>query len=161
VQAQCLEVQTSLQALAKAYRDDRPEILNIHEGITQAPLRPEDGPPAPRYVFMRRVHAKAGQPYCVINIYLDERIFRKKEARFRAETVIPILVDMKEGGIAKAHQVLTIGIADLEVARLLQMPANSPVAEVRRVFTAADGHVIYLAEVTYRGDFVQLQMVLK
>ena len=36
-----------------------------------------------------------------------------------------------------------------------------PVAEVRRVFTDADHRVIYLGEVTYRGDFVHVDMDLK
>ena len=43
----------------------------------------------------------------------------------------------------------------------LKVPLNSPVAEVRRVFTSADGTVIYLGEVTYRGDFVRIDMDLR
>jgi GntR family transcriptional regulator len=156
-----LKVQTSLDELAQAYRDDKPQVLNIDEAVTKAPLRPEDGTPAERYVFMRRVHSKNGRPYSVINLYLDERIFRRHPQRFRSETVIPILNAMGRGGIAHAHQVLTIDTADVEVARLLQVPVNAPVAEVRRVFTDADGRVIYLGEVTYRGDFVHLSMSLK
>jgi GntR family transcriptional regulator len=156
-----LKVETTLDELAQAYRNDKPDIINIDESITSAPLRADDGQPAERYVFMRRVHAKEGRPYCVINLYLDERIFRKSPKRFRSETVIPVLNAMGEGGVAQAHQVLTIATADMEVARLLQVPASSPVAEVRRVFTDAAGRVIYLAEVTYRGDFIHLQMNLK
>jgi GntR family transcriptional regulator len=38
---------------------------------------------------------------------------------------------------------------------------NSPVAEVRRVFTIADRTVIYLGEVTYRGDFIRIDMDLR
>ena len=56
---------------------------------------------------------------------------------------------------------MTIGSADLDLARLLGVPLNSPVAEVRRVFNSADGRVIYLGEVTYRGDFVRIEMDLK
>ena len=156
-----LKVQTTLDELAQTYRDDKPEIVSSDESLTTAPLRPEDGTPAERYVFMRRVHSKQGQPYCVINIYLDERIFRKNAKRFRSETVIPILNAMGDSVVAHAHQVLTISTADMDVARLLQVPVNAPVAEVRRVFTDAAGRVVYLGEVTYRGDFIQLQMTLK
>lgn len=156
-----LKVQTSLDELAQAYRDDKPEILNIDESTAHAPLLPSDGQSAERYVFMRRVHSKAGQPYCVINLYLDEKIFRQQPQRFRDETVIPILNTMTTGGVAHAHQVLTIGTADMEVASLLRVAVNTPVAEVRRVFTDASQRVIYLAEVTYRGDFIRLQMSLK
>jgi GntR family transcriptional regulator len=152
-----LKVQTSLDELARVYRDTRPQIVTIDESISRAPLRPEDGVAAERYVFMRRVHSHDGRPYCVINIYLDEQTFRRHPKRFRNETVIPLLADVT----AKARQVLTIGSADLEVAPLLQVPVNAPVAEVRRVFTDAKGRVIYLGEVTYRGDFVHLEMDLK
>jgi GntR family transcriptional regulator len=62
--------------------------------------------------------------------------------------------------VARARQVLTIGTADMEVAGQLHIPVNAPVALVRRVFTDAAGRVIYLGEVTYRGDFIHLEMDL-
>ncbi len=156
-----LRVETTLADLAEVYRDTSPEIINISECRTDAPLLPEDGTPAPHYVFMRRVHSRDKRPYCVISIYLDERVFRKHPRRFRKETVIPILKDMQDPSISSARQTLTIGTADLEVAKLLQVPLNSPVAEVRRVFTTADRTVIYLGEVTYRGDFIRIDMDLR
>jgi len=99
--------------------------------------------------------------YCVISIYLDEKIFRRSPKRFRNETVIPILNDLRDPTIASARQTLTIGTADIEAARLLHVPLNSPVAEVRRIFTTQDRTVIYLGEVTYRGDFVRIDMDLR
>jgi len=156
-----LKVETTLSDLAEVYRDTSPEIINIRESRTDAPLLPEDGKPAAHYVFMRRVHSRNKRPYCVISIYLDEKIFRRHPKRFRKETVIPILKDMRDPSISSARQTLTIGTADLEVARLLQVSLNSPVAEVRRVFTTADRTVIYLGEVTYRGDFIRIDMDLR
>jgi GntR family transcriptional regulator len=156
-----LRVETTLSDLVDVYRDTSPEIINISEGRTDAPLLPTDGRPAEKYVFMRRVHSRKKQPYCVISIYLDERIFRRFPRRFRNHTVIPILNDLKDPAIEQARQTLTIGTADLEVAKFLKIPLNSPVAEVRRVFTIADGTVIYLGEVTYRGDFVRIDMDLR
>jgi GntR family transcriptional regulator len=43
----------------------------------------------------------------------------------------------------------------------LGLPLNAPVAEVRRVCRSPDGTVIYLGEVTYRGDYIHLEMDLK
>ncbi len=157
---QWLKVQTSLDDLARAYRDDKPQIVNFDESVARAPLTVEDGTPAEQYVYMRRVHLKDGRPYCVIDLYLDERVFRRHAERFRRETVIPILAAMRNG-VAHAEQVLTIGTADVEVARRLQVPVNAPIAEVRRVLTDASERVIYLGEVKYRGDFIRLQMTLK
>jgi GntR family transcriptional regulator len=156
-----LKVETTLSDLAEMYRDTSPEIINISESRSDAPLFPDDGKPAERYVFMRRLHSRQKQPYCVISIYLDEKIFRRYPKRFRNETVIPILSDLKDPAIASARQTLTIATADIETARLLRIPLNSPVAEVRRVFTTKDRTVIYLGEVTYRGDFVRIDMDLR
>jgi len=156
-----LRVETTLSDLAEVYRDTSPEIINISESRTDAPLLAGDGKAAAHYVFMRRVHSRNGRPYCVISIYLDEKIFRKYPKRFRKETVISILKDMRDPAFSSAWQTLTIGTADLEAARLLQIPLNSPVAEVRRVFTTADRTVIYLGEVTYRGDFIRIDMDLR
>ncbi|MCA0326586.1 MAG: GntR family transcriptional regulator [Proteobacteria bacterium] len=156
-----IRVVTSLDDLARMYRDTDPQIVNIDESTTAPALRPDEGTPAERYVFMRRVHSREGRPYCVINIHLDEQVFRRDPRRFRDQTVIPLLATMKGLTIARAHQVLTIGTADLDVAHHLGIPANSPVAEVRRVFRDETDRVIYLGEVTYRGDAIHLEMNLK
>jgi GntR family transcriptional regulator len=157
-----LRVETSLDALATMYAGTKPRLLNITETIALAPLTAEDGAPAPRYRFMRRVHSKADDvPYALISIWLDARIFQRAPKRFRNETVIPLLETMPGVEIATARQTLTISSADVETAELLRVPLNAPIAEVRRVFNAPDGTVIYLAEVSYRGDFVRLEMDLK
>ena len=44
---------------------------------------------------------------------------------------------------------------------LLEIPVGEPMADVRRVLSAPDGTVLYLAEVTYRGDYIHLDMDLK
>lgn len=156
-----LRVETTLEDLATVYRDTSPKILNILESKARPVLYPEDGAAAPDYVFMKRVHSRDHKPYCVISIYLDERVFRTNPRRFRKETVIAVLTSMATSVVHKAKQTLTIGIADLEVAKLLQISLHSPVAEVRRVITSIDGTVVYLGEVTYRGDFVRIEMDLK
>lgn len=156
-----ISVVTSLDELVRVYEDTQPEILNIDEAATSPPLAPGEGNPASCYAFMRRVHFRDGRAYCVINIYLDERLFRKAPDEFRSKTVIPILTRMRGVTIAKAHQVLTIGTADMEVARLLDLPMNAPVAEVRRIFKDKKDTVIYFADVTYRGDAIRVEMDLK
>lgn len=156
-----LRLATSLAALADMYRGDEPKLTLIDEAVATPMLRAGDGSPAPRYRFLRRVHSRDGQAYCVISIWLDERVFRKAPARFRRHTVVPVLLDLPGVRIARAWQTLSIGTADLEVARLIGMPVNAPVAEVRRVCQDATGTVVYLGEVTYRGDYIHLEMDLK
>jgi GntR family transcriptional regulator len=156
-----ISVVTTLDELARVYEDTQPQIVNIDESISSAPLDMAEGTPASGYAFMRRVHYRESRPYCVISIYLDEHIFRRAPEEFRSKTVIPLLTSMKGVIIHSAHQVLTIGSADVEVARLLDLPMNAPVAEVRRIFKDPAGTVIYLADVTYRGDAIRLEMDLK
>jgi GntR family transcriptional regulator len=143
------------------YRNDEPKLTLIEEASAAPRLGPADGQAAPRYRYLRRVHSRDGDPYCVISIYLDDRIFRKAPARFRRHTIVPVLLELPGVRVARALQTLTIGAADLDVARHLGMQVNAPVAEVRRVCVDPHGTVIYLAEVTYRGDYIHLEMDLK
>lgn len=156
-----LRLATTLGALADLYRHDEPKLTLVDESSAMPKLLPGDGRPAPRYRYLRRVHSRDGEAYCAISIFLDERVFRRAPARFRRHTVIPVLLDLPGVRIARAWQTLAIGAADVEVARLVGMPVNTPVAEVRRVCQDASGTVIYLGEITYRGDYVHLEMDLK
>jgi len=156
-----LRVRTTLGDLSEIYKGTKPELLNIAEGTEPPRLDAKDGAPASKYFYMRRVHSQAGVPYAVIGIYLDHAIFRRRPTKFRKELVIPLLLGMDDVRIAKAHQTLMISTADVEMANLLSIAVNSPVAEVRRVFNTPDGRVLYLAEVTYRGDFIRMEMDLR
>ncbi len=156
-----LRLETSLRDLADVYRDDKPKLTLIEEASAMPVLQKQDGKPAARYHFMRRVHSRNGEAYCVISIYLDDRVFRMAPRRFRRETVVPVLLELPKVRIARARQTLAISTADLEVAGYLNINVNAPVAEVRRVCTAPDGTVLYLGEVTYRGDYIHFEMDLK
>ena len=81
-------------------------------------------------------------------------------AGFVQPTAGRVLLELPQVQIARAWQTLSIATADLEVAQLLELPLNAPVAEVRRVVTAPDGTVLYLGEITYRGDYIHFEMDL-
>ncbi|BBK33913.1 GntR family transcriptional regulator [Stella humosa] len=156
-----LKVETTLADLVEMYRGDVPELLTIAESDTAPTLTERDGMAAPAYFQMRRVHSRHGERYCVITIHIDLRIFRLAPERFRHEVILPVLVAIPGLEIARARQTLEISRADPEVAGLLGIPVNEPIAEVRRVLCDPAGTVIYLAEVTYRGDYVHLDMDLR
>lgn len=155
-----LLVQTTLDDLVEMYRGDMPDLSNIIESNETPVLTERDGNPAPSYFHMRRVHARDGEPYCVVSIFIDRRIYKLAPSRFRREVVIPLFASLPGVTVAKARQTLNISTADIEVAENLQIPVNAPVAEIRRVFTGPDGSVIYLGEATYRGDYIHLEMDL-
>jgi len=153
-----LHAVTTMGKLADLYRDSQPQLLNLEEASAAPVPEKHDGNLAEKYFFMRRVHSLDGEPYCVISIYIDDKIFRLAPDRMREELVIPLMMSLPEVTIARAHQSLTIGSADVEEAAHLRIPVNSPVAHVRRVFNDPQDTIIYLAEVIYRGDFVRLEM---
>jgi GntR family transcriptional regulator len=155
-----MRVETSLPKLAELYRQLAPRLIPLEEGEATPRIEPGEGTPAPRYHFLRRVHASDRQLTSVISAYLDDRVFRLAPRRFRNELVIPVLMDLKSVRIGSARQVLTVSAAGAEAAAALNISVSAPVAEVRRVFCAPDGTVIYLGELTYRGDFIRVEMDL-
>ena len=61
--------------------------------------------------------------------------------------------------IKKAHQTLKILKCDLELATPpLNLSVGEPIAEVRRIIYGIDNTIIYFADITYRGDSVQLDI---
>ena len=156
-----LRVETTLDDLVAMYSGDRPDHATLAEAVADPVLFDKDGIKAPKYYYMRRVHSRDGERYCVIAIYIDHRVFRRAPARFRRELALPVLTSLPELKIASARQTLTISTADVETSRLLGIPVNAPIGEVRRVMCGPDRTVIYLAEVSYRGDYIHLEMDLK
>lgn len=155
-----MQVVSSLVALADLYRELTPRLIPISEGIAKPKIESDDGIPAPKYHLLRRVHSYEKQLTSVISAYIDERIFKLAPKRFRNELVIPVLMDLKSVKIASARQILTISTAGVEAANALNISVSAPVAEIRRVFCAPDGTVVYLGELTYRADFIRLDMDL-
>ncbi len=154
-------VNTTLAVLVDMYRGDKPVVTNIAESDASPALLEGDGVAAPSYFHMRRVHARDGVKYCVISMYIDDRIFQKAPSRFRDEVVLPVLFSLPGVEFARARQTMHISRATVEIAALLEIPVGEPMADVRRVLSAPDGTVLYLAEVTYRGDYIHLDMDLK
>jgi GntR family transcriptional regulator len=155
-----LHVQSSLADLAEMYRGDAPDLVPIIESDDPPQLLEGEGVLAPTYRHMRRVHSRDGQPYCIVSLYIARAIFDLAPERFRREVVIPLILETPGVVIARARQSLDISAADLDVSRHLGIPANAPIAEVRRLFVGPDDTVLYVAEGSYRGDYIHLEMDL-
>lgn len=156
-----LRVDTTLADLVEMYRGDKPVLTNIAESNAAPHLLPSDGSAAPSYFHMRRVHARDEVKYCVISIYIDERIFCRAQSQFRTEAVLPVLFSLPGIEVGRARQTMHITKADVEIASLLEIPMGEPMAEVRRMIAAPDSTVIYVADVAYRGDYIHLDIDLK
>jgi GntR family transcriptional regulator len=123
-------------------------------------LRPEDGGSAVSYKFLKRVHYRNEEPFCVIELFLSGEIYMRAPKQFRSQIVVPLLARMECIDISKVRQKMSIDAADAETAKLLDVPLAGPIARVRRTIADATGTVIYIAEALYRSDVVHLEMDL-
>ena len=153
-----LHLETSLDRFWSMYVGTTPRL--VREDRTAPSLGPGDGKPAEAYYRMLRVNSREGVAFGIADVYVDAALFARCPDRFRTETVVAILLESPDIRIARAHQTLTVGSADVHAAELLEIPINSATAHVRRVFNDAADVAIYVAEITYRGDFVRIEMDL-
>ena len=52
-------------------------------------------------------------------------------------------------------------MADVEIAALLQVPLNAPVAQVHRIAIDRKGTILYVGNGVYRGDAICLEIELR
>ncbi|MDA0355248.1 MAG: GntR family transcriptional regulator [Proteobacteria bacterium] len=155
-----LSVVTKLSELVDLYRGDVPDLVSLDDMLADLPDGVTSGISAGQYHMIRRIHSRDGQRYCIITLYLAKAIFDKHEAQLRTHLALPILFDDPKIDISIARQRLLISKCDLESAMHLNLSVGEPVAEVRRVLCDANSTILYLADVIYRGDYIQLDMDL-
>jgi GntR family transcriptional regulator len=155
-------MKTSLQSLAAMYGSTSAKMLTFDEAHAMPKVEPGTGRLGGAYVYMRRLHFTEGKPYAVIALYLLQDVFQRAPDEFRSRAVIPQLLRMKRAiRIERAHQTMSIGAADPESARLLEIRVGTPVALVTRVFLDRHDQILYYAEVVYRGDWVRWEIELQ
>ena len=156
------EVETDWNGLLRSREGAEIEILADEPGREAASIPQSIGKPAARYRHLRRRHSRGGQAFLLADVYLDERLSPKvTEADLRTKTALKLVAGIPGVRIADARQTLTIGAADVETAAALNLPLNAPVAHVHRAAVDARGVLVLVAEGTYRGDVVRLDIKLK
>lgn len=123
-------------------------------------IREGEGRLAGTYKYVKRVHYRNNEPFCVVEFYLAAEIYMRAPKTFRRTTVIPTLAKMKNVDIHRVGQSISIGVADAETAKHLDIPLAHPVAQVRRSIADSKGNAIYITEALYRSDVVHLDMDL-
>jgi GntR family transcriptional regulator len=150
------------QSLISAHAGAKIETLSSQTLKELPPALKEYGRSEKKYQMMRRLHLRDDAPYLLGRFYLEYELYKLgSPAQFRQKPTLPILHQIAADRIGKAWQRMTIGMADVEVAALLRIPLNSPVALVTRVALDRKGHIMYIGEGIYRGDAVQLDIVLR
>ncbi|MFL9827938.1 GntR family transcriptional regulator [Rhodoplanes sp. SY1] len=155
-----LALATDWESLIAGIRENVPYPLPA--GLAGTPrIEPGEGRPAAAYRFLRSLQKRGDEPFGYARVHLARDVFRRAPKQFTSRAALVVLAEMKDIEIARAHQTLTIGTADIETAKLLGIGLSAPTAEARCVVTDADGVAIYVGEISYRGDCVSLDIELR
>ncbi len=154
-----LQLATDWQSLIAPIQDNVPFPL---PGGPEIPPRIEDGDgvPAESYVFLRSIQKREGKPFAYARVHIAKDVHDKNPKAFATRVALAVLADLEDVEISRAHQTLSIGAADVETARHLEIALNAPTAEARCVVADAGGRIIYVGEITYPGDCVRLNIEL-
>lgn len=156
------EVQTDWNGLLIARDGSQIEILSDMHDVTLPQHDPDIGQPAPAYRHLRRLHSRAGVAFLIADVYVDERVCRHiPETAYQTVTAMRLVADLPGQKIIDARQEMTLGAADLETASKLDIPLGDPVAFVKRTVVNAEGTLILVANGTYRGDMVKVEVKLR
>ena len=157
------EVPTTWAGLLMMSRDDAViEILSDERGTRPVHVQHQIGDLAPSYRHVRRRHSSQGTPFVVTELYIDERLSgRISRKELQTKTALRLVSDIAGVKVADARQTLIISTADVETAERLDVPVNAPVAVVYRSVVDRAGCLVLVAEGTYRGDMVRMDIKLK
>jgi GntR family transcriptional regulator len=147
-----LNLVTDFDSLIDSLRNNVLKRIQIVENLAPPTLARDEGKSARSYVFLRSVQYNGGEPFSVVNLHLDRRIYDRDARRFTGTAALPEIVEMSDIKIAHANQTLTIGVADMETAELLKLGLGEPTANCRLVLIDDQGVAIYVADIRYIKD---------
>jgi GntR family transcriptional regulator len=151
---------TSWDTLVDTIKDNVVKRIKVNDPPPTPTLRENEGKLASKYVFVRSVQYKDGQPYSIVNVHLAESVYRRAPDEFRQHPALSVLASLKNIEVRDAHQTIVIGSADPVTAGLLHIELGAPIAECRGVVIDNKGVAIYVADITYRSDAIKLHIDL-
>lgn len=151
---------TSWDVLIESIKDNVPKRIKVDNPSPFPTLREGEGELAPKYMFLRSVQYKDGEPYGVVNLHLADEIYRRDPEAFRQHPALPVLANLKDVEIRHAHQTIVVDSADPVTANYLRIGLGAPTAECRCVVIDGKGVAIYVADITYRSEAIQLHIDL-
>ena len=153
------EVHTDISGMLLAREGATIEVLSERKQSALPPGASPDAAAARSYRAFRRRHSRNGQAFLLADLYIDEQWMSViPRAAITSKTALRLIMDVPNLRIGSVRQTLTIGTADLEIASLLHMPINAPVAYVMRTAIDESGAIALLTNGIYRGDVVHLEM---
>jgi hypothetical protein len=96
-----------------------------------------------------------------LSVLAADRLIEWVQGKVDTKMIIPVLQRVAKRSLAKMTQSFRIQSADLRTARLLDVPLNAPIGEVRRVITNHDNEVLYVGVGRYRGTASRTSRALR
>ncbi|WP_250152440.1 GntR family transcriptional regulator [Ancylobacter radicis] len=155
-----LKLDLKWHSLAGTIGANVPRFLPVSANPPAPAIRPEDGETASSYRYLESVQSRRGQPYSYARVHFDERLYALAPERFDREPTISVVATLEGLTVTKARQSFIVGTVEPRVANLLATGIGFPTVEAHLVITDATGVVIYVADIIYRGDCVQLDVDL-
>ncbi|MGB0086752.1 MAG: GntR family transcriptional regulator [Rhodomicrobiaceae bacterium] len=154
-----LQLATDWHSLMEPIKHNTLKLLPVE---TPYPPRIEaaEGIPAAAYAHIYSLQLRGEQPYALVRVHVAKDIYDRAPETFQKQVALGVLADMKDVRIARAHQTLLVGSADVHAAVDLRLPFGAPVVEARCVVSDVDERVIYVGEIVYRGDVVRINIEL-
>lgn len=151
----------SWRTLIEALEGTKPRLLETVDDVLPPGNEGLNCKLAESYSRLKRVHVRENLAFAVMQIYLDRRWYLKAKKRFNHELVIPVLQSLEGLKIGHAHQSLSIGCAEPDVAAHLGVPIGVPIGMLRRVICDDEGVAVYVGDYTYRGDLIRMEVDLR
>jgi GntR family transcriptional regulator len=149
-----IELDSNWNSFLAALDGNIPELLEVNKSCDlPEPVR-RLGKSTGNYRYMKRIHRSQNEAYCVNEVYLDNRYYRRSPKSFDSQMIIPNLSRLARTRLKRMKQSFRIITADSFVARCLDVPLNSSIGEVRRLITTRDDEIVYYGFGQYRGDLV-------
>lgn len=155
-----LKLDLKWPSIGSAIGANVPYFLEVRKNVV-APERivPPDVAAA-GYRFLVSRQSRAGSPFSFARAYVAEHIVAMAPRDFERAPTLAVIASLKSLEVASAQQSFIIGAADADIASHLEVGLGFPTAEAHVEVRTADGLLIYVADIVYRGDSVRLDVDL-
>jgi GntR family transcriptional regulator len=100
------------------------------------------------------------QPIVVSDTFLARDLYNLRADDFEAGSMLPIIDSIKSVVIKRGFQFLSIGTADIEIARHLNVRINAPIGETNMWLIDDNNLVIYGSHHSFPSDFIKFRFDL-
>lgn len=153
-------VATDWSSLIEGITESAQAMISVADPPPFPKLAPGEGDSASAYTYFKSVIFKEKVPYGYMSYHLAKHVVDLDPRKFAAGPVLPRLAELKAVQVKSARQTMVISTSDVATSELLHIPLATPVVLARRIVVDAEGIVIFVNEITYRGDYVRFEVDL-